>query len=59
MDTKKWYHSRTLWVNTIAGIAGIVQAVTGTGIIDPEMQVGLLVIVNIILRFVTNVGIEA
>lgn len=50
---KKWYHSKTLWVNTIAIVAIIAQAHYGF-VINPEEQVGLLAIVNLILRAVTK-----
>jgi hypothetical protein len=55
---KKWYTSKTLWVNAIAGIAGIVQAVTGSAWLDASTQVGLLAIVNAVLRAVTKTGLE-
>lgn len=58
MEGKKWYMSRTLWVNAIAGIAGILQAVTGTTLMDPEAQVGILALVNLVLRLVTKTGLS-
>ena len=50
---KQWYASRTLWVNTIALVAIILQGFTGF-IIDPETQAAILVVVNLILRVVTG-----
>lgn len=58
MDTKKWYESKTLWVNLLAGIA----AITGAFGIDigltPEVQTtivtGVMALVNIALRVVTK-----
>ena len=57
MENKKWYMSKTLWVNTIAGIAGLVQAITGTAIMNPEAQVGILALVNMVLRLITKTGL--
>ena len=54
--TKVWYLSKTLWVNVIALIAIVAQGVTGF-IIAPEAQAGLLVVVNLILRAITNEGL--
>ena len=51
---KKRYLSKTLWVNGIAGVAGILQAVTGTAWLNPEAQVGILALVNLVLRVVTK-----
>lgn len=57
METKKWYRSKTLWTNAFAGLAGLIQAMTGTAWINPEAQVGLLAIVNLVLRVVTKSGL--
>jgi hypothetical protein len=54
MDSKKWWTSRTLWANTLAVIAGIVQGATGQAWINAEIQVGILALVNMILRVVTK-----
>lgn len=51
---KKWYLSKTLWANLIAGAAIIAQAVTGEEIISPEAQAGILAVINIVLRIVTS-----
>ena len=56
--TKAWYLSKTLWVNLIALIAIVTQGVTGF-VIAPEAQVGLLVVVNLILRAITNEGLTS
>ena len=50
---KKWYTSKTLWVNAIAAAALILQAKFGF-IFDIESQGALLVIVNLILRVITK-----
>ena len=51
---KKWYHSKTLWVNAIAAVAGIVQVITGNAWLDVEAQVAILGVINLILRIVTK-----
>ena len=51
---KSWKRSKTLWVNAIAGVAAILQLVTGNMVLDAEAQVGILVVVNIFLRFITS-----
>jgi hypothetical protein len=53
----KWYQSRMLWVNGIALLATLVQARYGY-VIDPALQGILLTIANILLRSITNTGIE-
>lgn len=56
--TKKWYQSKTLWVNIIAVLAIIIQGVTNNEIIvDTDIQGAILGLVNIILRLVTKVPI--
>jgi hypothetical protein len=51
---KKWYLSKTLWVNVISLIAIIAQLVTGKEIISKEAQGLFLTGINIILRIVTK-----
>jgi len=58
METKKWYLSKTMWANAVAGLAVIIQGITGSTWINPEAQVGLLALINIVLRIVTKSGIE-
>jgi hypothetical protein len=55
---KKWFHSRTLWVNIIATVAIIAQGAFGNFIIDPEMQVAVLGMVNVLLRVITKVPLS-
>ena len=59
MDPKPWYASKTLWVNAIAFVALLVQSF-GTGfVIGAEEQVGILAVLNLVLRLVTKTGISA
>lgn len=51
---KKWYLSKTLWVNVLS-LAGIgLQAITGKEALPPEAQLALLGAINVVLRIVTN-----
>ena len=55
--SKKWYASKTLWVNLIAIIAMIAQSVTGNQILDTDTQSALLALINIALRLITKTSI--
>ena len=55
---KRWYASKTLWANLIAGgvtVAGVFGIDVG---LEPESQAqlvaGVMVVVNILLRLVTS-----
>ena len=50
---KKWYMSKTIWVNTLASIVLIAQAQWGF-ILAPELQGYILTGVNVLLRFITK-----
>lgn len=50
---KKWYLSKTIWANLIGLCALAIQSQTGF-IITPELQSGLLVVINLGLRVVTK-----
>lgn len=58
MEPKKWYKSKTLWVNALAAVAVVVQAATGTAWFNPEAQAGALALVNMVLRIATSTGLE-
>ena len=53
MEGKSPLYSKTLWVNLIAVVAMFFQSQTGM-VIDPEYQVAILSVVNLILRLVTR-----
>ena len=57
-STKKFYQSKTFWVNVIAAIAIGVQTQTGF-VIDPSIQAIGLTVVNTGLRLITKEGLEA
>jgi hypothetical protein len=50
---KDWYKSRTLWVNVIAIANIILRAKLGLTL-TPEAEVGILVIINFVLRYITK-----
>lgn len=52
-DTKKFYYSKTFWVNILAAFGIAVQTQTGY-VVDPATQALGLTIVNTILRAVTK-----
>ena len=51
---KKFWLSKTFWINLVAIGAIIAQWVTGNEVIDAEAQVAILAVINLILRLVTN-----
>jgi len=50
---KKWYASKTFWVNALALAATIAQGSYGF-VLSPELQGILLTGVNLFLRYVTK-----
>ena len=54
---KKWYRSKTIWINLIL-LAGIIaQAITGKDTIAVELaqaETAILVVINLILRLITK-----
>jgi len=57
MDSKKFYLSKTFWINILAIVALIIQTQTGF-VFSPEAQVSVLALLNIVLRAVTKAPIE-
>ena len=53
METKKWYASKTLWVNALA-IAGAFLSSHFGITLTAEESAGVLAVVNIVLRIVTK-----
>ena len=57
MKSKKWYTSKTVWVNAVTLFAAAAQA--KWGIVMPiEYQLGLVSIINVGLRAITKQNIE-
>ena len=57
MNTKRWYTSKTLWVNLLAIVALVAQAEFGY-ILDAEAQAVMLAVINLVLRIVTKKGLS-
>ena len=60
---KRWWHSRTIWLNVIA--AGLVALEASTGLLQPLLPVNLytaiavgLPVINAMLRIVTHQAIR-
>jgi len=58
MHTKKWWKSRTLWVNALAFAALMLQSMTGEMILSPESQAAIIVLLNLVLRLITKSGLD-
>ena len=52
--SKKWYMSKTLYLNAISIIIMCLQTATGTHLIPLEIQGTIIAILNIIVRTITN-----
>ena len=53
METKAFWQSKTIWLNVLAAVGGIVQTYTGF-VVSPEVQGAVLILLNVILRLVTK-----
>jgi len=54
---KKFWQSKTAWVNLAAVVVMGVQWAAGVEIISLEAQAAALAIINLILRLITNQGL--
>jgi hypothetical protein len=54
MINKRWYESKTVWVNAIAFIAALLQVIYGKEVINAGVQGIMLTLINIILRAITK-----
>ena len=61
-DVKPFWASRTIWVNIIAGVAGLAGAFGIDFGLTAEQQAqivgGILIVANIILRLVTKTAVK-
>jgi hypothetical protein len=46
--------SRTFWFNVISGTLIVVDQLTGTKFVDPEVAASIVAVCNVILRFITT-----
>ena len=54
---KKWWLSKTLWVNLISILAVVLANKTDINL-SSEMQVQIIAVVNIILRLITRTELK-
>jgi len=54
MDSKLWYASKTFWTNIITLLWTFIGPVIGIPTLDPETMLGILAVINVILRIVTK-----
>ena len=54
MEAKRWFESRTLWLNAVATALIVAQALQGQAWLDPEYQVLIVAILNAVMRLITN-----
>ena len=50
---KKWYTSKTIWVNVVAAISLFASSQFGYTL-STETQAGIIAVLNIILRIITK-----
>lgn len=55
--SKKWYASRTLYINLIAIILIVVQSSIGVEVIPVEYQSIIVALLNVLTRTITNTNI--
>lgn len=58
--TKKWYRSKTIWVNLIGGVVIIISAFYSKELAQQVLgaEAGILLLINLGLRIITNQGLE-
>ena len=54
MEKKRWFESRTVWVNILMAGGILAQTLTGDAWLDAEAQGAIVVVVNLVLRLITN-----
>lgn len=47
-----------MWVNSVALVAGIIQAATGNAWLDVATQASIVAAINMVLRLVTKSGLS-
>lgn len=58
---KKWYQSRTLWMNVVSIVVVLTTALADPSLISPQVAAGAgvaLSVANIVLRLITELPIE-
>jgi len=57
METKKWFHSKILWVNGLVFVGSLISGITGNNWLDGEMQLMILSVADFVLRLITKQGL--
>lgn len=55
-ETKKWYQSRTIWVNVLIVLSGVFFEISGQ--LEAGASLSILGILNIFLRYLTKSEIK-
>jgi len=55
-NSKEWYKSRTIWINVLAIVIGVLQGIQGDLTSGGTLTVAGLI--NLVLRNVTNTAIK-
>jgi len=58
MKTKKWYHSRILWIDFLAVMGSIICGIFTKNWLDGETQLMVLAVIDFVLRLRTNQGLS-
>ena len=59
MGDKSWYHSKTIWANTLMLIGSMLLEFSGSDLLTLETQASIMAGVNVILRVLTKQGLTA
>lgn len=54
MQPKKWYTSKTIWINLLMAAGIVTNAMIGSDLLNVETQGAIVIVVNLILRLVTG-----
>ncbi len=54
VETKKWYTSKTVWINLLMAIGVVCNVTIGNDLLNAETQGAIVIIVNLILRLITG-----
>ena len=55
---KKWWKSKTLIANALVLVGSIISGITGENWLDGEAQLMVLALADMVLRIITNTGLE-
>ena len=59
METKPWYLSKTILLNTLAALLAVFYPPAQEWIVQhPDMVAGIFAVINVLLRFVSKDGIS-